>query len=185
MLLSPRRARRRGVWGTPEAPSPEPSPGSIIPYDYAASFVLTGRPGNIVPDVINVSTEGTFVAVAIGYGFEEDRAESISLDLLGQERQPSGVVLPGDITLGEIPLHALIQGFRINPRLRPLALSIGQARRREEEFSDQMLSAGQARWQGADPAGDLLFERLRRPAEISFLFSILDSGSGRELQDEP
>ena len=30
-----------------------------------------------------------------------------------------------------------------------------------------------------------LFQRVRAPAEISFLFSILDSGTGRELQDEP
>ena len=30
-----------------------------------------------------------------------------------------------------------------------------------------------------------LFQRVKSPAEISFLFSMLDSGTGRELQDEP
>jgi hypothetical protein len=40
-----------------------------IPYDYVARFVLTGTPGNRVQVVINVSVEGAFVAVTIGYSF--------------------------------------------------------------------------------------------------------------------
>ena len=40
-----------------------------IPYDYVARFVLTGAPGNRVQDVINISIEGAFVAVTIGYSF--------------------------------------------------------------------------------------------------------------------
>ena len=40
-----------------------------IPYDYVARFTLQGRRGNRVQDVINISIEGVFVAVAIGYGF--------------------------------------------------------------------------------------------------------------------
>ena len=32
---------------------------------------------------------------------------------------------------------------------------------------------------------DNIIERLKPPEEISFLFSIVDSGTGRELQDEP
>ena len=47
---------------------------AIIPFDYAARFELTGEPGRVVEDVISVSPEGVFVAVAIGYGFDEDRA---------------------------------------------------------------------------------------------------------------
>ena len=38
---------------------------------------ITGRPGNMVQDVINISSDGVFVAVAIGYGFEEDRERPI------------------------------------------------------------------------------------------------------------
>jgi hypothetical protein len=40
-----------------------------IPYDYVARFVLTGTPNTRVQDVINISIEGAFVAVTIGYGF--------------------------------------------------------------------------------------------------------------------
>lgn len=41
-----------------------------IPYDYVAKFVLDGtKDGNRVQDVINISTDGAFVAVSIGYSF--------------------------------------------------------------------------------------------------------------------
>src|SRR5262245_16552793 len=40
-----------------------------IPYDHVATFTLTGRSGNRVQDVINISVDGAFVAVAIGYSF--------------------------------------------------------------------------------------------------------------------
>ena len=40
-----------------------------IPYDYVAKFTLQGKRGNRVQDVINISVEGAFVAVAIGYSF--------------------------------------------------------------------------------------------------------------------
>ena len=77
-------------------PSPGSSPASIIPYDYAAKFELRGIPGNIVQDVINISVEGVFVAVAIGYGFEEERGQSIEIPVT-----PPPTL--GEITLGEIP----------------------------------------------------------------------------------
>ncbi len=40
-----------------------------IPYDYVAKFALTGQRGNRVQDVLNISIDGAFVAVAIGYSF--------------------------------------------------------------------------------------------------------------------
>lgn len=40
-----------------------------IPYDYVATFTLTGKRGERVQDVINTSVDGAFVAVAIGYSF--------------------------------------------------------------------------------------------------------------------
>ena len=69
--------------------------GDIIPYDYGATFDITGRPGNVVQDVINISAEGTFVAVAVGYGFEEDRGRALQLSsLIPQQGDniPSGSV---------------------------------------------------------------------------------------------
>jgi hypothetical protein len=51
-----------------------PTPAALpttkdIPYDYVARFILTGTSGNRVQDVINISIEGAFVAVTIGYSF--------------------------------------------------------------------------------------------------------------------
>jgi len=40
-----------------------------IPYDYVARFTLQGIRGNRVQDVVNISVEGAFVAVTVGYSF--------------------------------------------------------------------------------------------------------------------
>jgi hypothetical protein len=51
-------------------PPPVASPTTKeIPYDYVAKFTLRGERGNRVQDVINISIEGAFVAVSIGYSF--------------------------------------------------------------------------------------------------------------------
>lgn len=51
-------------------PPPIASPTTKeIPYDYVAKFTLRGERGHRVQDVINISIEGAFVAVAIGYSF--------------------------------------------------------------------------------------------------------------------
>jgi hypothetical protein len=169
------------------APAPD-KVGDIIPYDYGATFDITGRPGNVVQDVINISAEGAFVAVAVGYGFEEERGRALQLSsLIPQQGDniPSGSVLPGDITLRELPADALITGFRINPRFEPHLFGTSgfdqngsRATRSERRFSDQPLPAGFL-------VAESVFERIKSRSEISFLLSILDSGSGRELQDEP
>jgi hypothetical protein len=99
-------------------------------------------------------------------------------------------VAPGDITLGQIPVAALLEGVRINPALRPLFFRTDV--QPGENFSaasvrglsDQLLPAGPN--QGVLAASDRgLLQRVKAPEELSFLFSIIDSGSGRELQDEP
>src|SRR5262245_14721914 len=103
----------------PRRPAPAPQQawtvagpeGPLIAYDQAASFVLTGQPGRIVQDVIAVSPEGVFTAVAIGYGFEEERGRPLSLRAQNQQNQPAAFVVPADITIGEIPPHALIEGI--------------------------------------------------------------------------
>jgi len=48
-----------------------------IPYDYVAKFALQGKPANRVQDVINISVEGAFVAVAIGYSFIPAASQSL------------------------------------------------------------------------------------------------------------
>src|SRR5262249_13782816 len=73
-----RSGRRMARHPVSTAPGPTASEGVIIPYDHAATFELKGRPGNIVQDVINVGSDGVFVATAIGYGFEEQRARPLN-----------------------------------------------------------------------------------------------------------
>jgi len=145
-----------------------------MPFDHAATFDLKGTPGNIVQDVINISSDGAFVAVAIGYGFEEDRGRTVELidSLTGDTFKP------GALTLSQIPISALIEGFRINPRFERLVFNDqtpgGPLRERTLSGIDI-----------ADAQSDKIIERLKPTEEISFLFSILDSATGRELQDEP
>src|SRR5262245_62496946 len=93
-------------------PKSDPRPRPIIPYEYVADFPLTGNVGNLVQDVINISMEGVFVAVAIGYGLAEERAEPINLPVT-----PDTL---GEVTLADLPPDVLIDGFRLNPNLRAL-----------------------------------------------------------------
>jgi hypothetical protein len=176
-MMSAQQARVRASIRRPSSFSAAGSSSeSVMPFDHAASFELTGIPGNIVQDVINISNDGTFVAVAIGYGFEEDRARPAPLEA------PTSVG-PGKIRLSAVPVAALIEGFRLNPRLERLVFKDLPASTRgrsspvrERTFSDETLSDNQK---------TSIVQRMKPTEEISFLFSIVDSGTGRELQDEP
>jgi hypothetical protein len=163
-------------------PAPGGSEGMIIPYDHAATFELTGRPGNIVQDVINVASDGVFVATAIGYGFEEQRARPINNPAPALAPAPapgaSPLVIPGDVALGELPLTALIEGFRINPQLAQLVFSAAPNRAFSKQPIARELFFGSAQDRG-------VIERVKPPEDISFFFSIVDSDTGREFQDQP
>jgi hypothetical protein len=179
-MMSAQQARARSqVRRTFPTPAGGSSSGMVMPFDHAASFELKGIPGNIVQDVINISSDGTFVAVAIGYGLEEDRARSAELIT-----SSTANFTPGDIPLTQVPIAALIEGFRFNPRFERLIFndlppSAGGRRvstDRERTFSNKEIAADHS---------ESILQRLKPAEEISFLFSILDSGTGRELQDEP
>jgi hypothetical protein len=136
--------------------------GRVIPYEYVADFTLKGEVGNLIQDVINVSVEGVFVATAIGYGLAEERSEAINLI--------SQSATLGDVTLADLPPDALIEGFRLNPNLRTLLSSNGSLN------STLPLN------------GDLkekLIQRLKPADKFSFLLSLVDTGTGRELQNKP
>ncbi len=101
-----------------------------IPYDYVARFVLEGRANRRVQDVINISTDGAFVAVAVGYSF-----------IPAPPKPPSnggGILLSGDI----------------------VAALLGNDPRMQQAYLAQLCG-------------------------IHFKYSIIDSGSGRELQNQP
>jgi hypothetical protein len=194
MLSRPPKARRRAAPPNRSAPARGASVRTVIPYDYGVSFPISGRPGNVVQGVINIASDGVFVAVGIGYGFEEERGRPLLLRPTSLSDDETTLV-PGDITLGQIPPEALIEGVRFNPRLAPMIFagdsSNGDGRRgasiRERTFSDQPLSYELVRApvDARVLQRPTLIERVKTPAEISFLLSIVDSGTGREMQDEP
>ncbi len=137
----------------------------ILPYDHVASFDLVGRVGQIHEDVINVGVEGVFVAVAVGYGLERDAATPTLV---------SGDGTLGDATLADLPPHTLMDGVRINPAVDRVAFPDGQ------QLDPTLDRATANRYQ--------LLQTIRRDMDqedLSFLFNIVDSGSGRELQNAP
>jgi hypothetical protein len=151
----------------------------VIPFDYGARFELTGRPGNVVQDVINIGPDGVFVATAIGYGFEEDRSRATQI--LGSEGGPVGdteTFVPEDLTLSDLPVEALVQGFRVSPKFDAVMFGgpAGGAGTDTRTLTDQQI---------AGVFAGRVFQLMRNPRPVSFLFSMVDSASGRELQDEP
>jgi hypothetical protein len=130
-----------------------------IPYDYVAVFKLTGNPGERVQDVINISTDGAFMAVAIGYSFIPARLNLPSGPLPTQEVE--AIINGGGTTSGNAILNWLGEILRQS-------------------------------WTGTEvptpPPTETVSQHLMhclltRLCGIDFKYSIIDSGSGRELQN--
>ncbi|HWY45052.1 MAG TPA: hypothetical protein VNX66_16255 [Candidatus Sulfotelmatobacter sp.] len=179
MLATQRRIHHRAQSSArAEAAAQQLQPGALTPFDATARFELKGEPGRIVQDIINISPDAVFIAVAIGYGFEQDRTGP--LKLFDDITTPPISKIPGtELTLGTFPVTALIEGFRLHPdfenvMFQPLPAN-GPASS-SGDFSLQPVSK------------DLLnrtFQLVQPLKDITFLFSMLDSSSGRELMDEP
>ena len=147
--------------------------GSAIPYDAAASFEMQGKPGRIVAGVINIDVDGTFVATAIGYGLEEDNRRPLALqEISGGTGDPGETFRLGDIRLGDIAPDVLVDGFRAIPD----AAFVDSGATGPRVAMDRVI---------AQAGRDKVLEHLVPRSEVSFFFSIVDSNSGRELQDEP
>jgi hypothetical protein len=115
-----------------------------IPYDYVATFKLDGqKPGNRVQDVINISVDGAFVAVAIGYSFIPAKLPQLTP--------------PGPIFSLQPPAGGDGVSWLVTNALLPLV----------------------------DDPRVLMQCLLVRLCGIDFKYSIVDSGSGRELQNLP
>ena len=158
-------------------PLPAAAPELVSAYDYAAVFRLTGTPGNIHQDVITISPDAIFVAVAISYGLDEVRSEPLPVTLPGT---PATFVPADDIRLGLIAPDALLNGVRVATRLEPVVFDeLQQApgvRPRPLQFSSNAIPSAFAA---------TVLERVVRPEQFSFFLSVVDTASGRELQDEP
>jgi hypothetical protein len=136
-----------------------------IPYDHVATFTLQGKRGNRVQDVINISTDGAFVAVSIGYSFIPELTKHLTI-----ERNP--------LTGG---LNVRLTGVGVLPQ--PLPDFDGFSR----EFALFLLSPTQLDPNSLPILNPIALMQclLIQTCGLDFKYSIIDSGSGRELQNEP
>jgi hypothetical protein len=126
-----------------------------IPYDYVANFRLQGIPGNRVQEVINISVDGAFVATDVGYSFIPAPLPDPAV------RISTGRPLPGTRPL--FPA-AFPQPQATNTLLTSL-------------FSSLLPTV-------ENPL-ELILCLVRHTCGIDFKYSIIDSGTGRELQNLP
>jgi hypothetical protein len=65
-----------------------------IPFDYAFQFALSGTRGNKVQDVVEISTEGIFVALSVGYSLvlDEQRTPRTFPPVIDQRTTPQAPV---------------------------------------------------------------------------------------------
>jgi hypothetical protein len=141
--------------GAPPVPAPS---GREIPYDYVAKFLLEGTRGRRQQDVINISIEGAFVATAIAYGFIPKR-----------QPLPTGLINVG----GAI---ALTTGTQVT-LIDVIADAIG---------GELNARTGANRNEVAQHAANTIVPCLLMwLCGIDFKYSIVDSGTGRELQNQP
>ena len=150
-----------------------PSGLVTIPFDYGAVLELTGQPGRMTQDVIAIGGDGAFVAVAIGYGFEEDRRRPI-LTTTGAPIIINGPLNPSAAPpLSDIAVDSWLDGVKLDLQFNPVA------------------DAASAGLGGATPLGltgglnRTPFQRVVARSDVSFLLNIVDTATGRQLQDEP
>jgi hypothetical protein len=184
---------------TPSAaafPSPAGGPGRTIPFDYVFRFELKGEPEKTHKQTVVVSIEGSFTAVAIGYGVV---AAAPTVREFGPDPSVASAFVPFGISAGGPQLidlrfeaildslatalgergkgalqeigprteAALRNGIRINPRFATAAFFDG---------GRSLLDPGVV---------PRLFEVVPLPTgDIQFLYAIRDEGSGREFQSE-
>ena len=142
----------------------------VIPFDYVTTFQLTGSSGNQLEEEVPVNGEGGFVATTIGYGLA---VESLNVPIsklpdIDPDVEPPPVNLE-TLTFSQFPTSALQDGIRIRPNFLRVALDSNGS-------LTQFLPRN---------AIDRVFERLNRPDDVSFRYSIFDTGAGRELQNQP
>src|SRR5262245_61371745 len=100
-----------GLQDAPASPAPAARPTAVpssatkeIPYDHVAVFPLLGQRGNRVQDVINVSIDGAFVAVAIGYSFVPDKPVELPTPVTTRADGSDAVAALADWLLGIVRL---------------------------------------------------------------------------------
>lgn len=153
----PNAKRRASRSVSPGLPPLDSTPSlNEIPFDYVAKFTLTGIRGNRIQDVINISVEGAFVAVAIGYSLIPARPLILNPEALGRS-----------------PFRSHIEPF------------IEPAPSADDPSNEALAQAERRRIQQAQLIAALSQCQAMQLCGIDFKYSIIDSGSGRELQNQP
>lgn len=148
-----------------------------IPYDYVAKFKLQGKSGNRVQDVINISVEGGFVAVAIGYSFIPASLGAPLSEIPVTSAQPIPIAFSEpSTTLVEI-IAETIAGKLILETTNGTVTSTVDRAQTVSQLASIIRLAGDPRM--------VLQCFLLRLCGIDFKYSIVDSGTGRELQNQP
>jgi hypothetical protein len=137
-----------------------------IPYDYVATFTLEGVVGNRLQDVINISTDGAFVAVSIGYS-------------VLPYRQPAPAPAQNAATRKQAQINLRRRAIGA---ARAAGAGAGNVALRRAIFAQ--LAPAAAPQAGVNAIDDILDCLLLRLCGIDFLYSIVDSGSGRELNNQ-
>jgi hypothetical protein len=156
--------------------------GKEIPYDYVAKFTLKGIRGNREQDVINISVEGAFVAVAIGYSFIPARLQALTrppeklLDLINRLIDSPVATQTANALKTNFNLLTAHQLVNISQAIAP---TLGQIVQIIVHTISQTTSQTTV-----DPLM-VLQCLLVRLCGIDFKYSIIDSGTGRELQNQP
>lgn len=174
MLFGPQPARRSGT----SVQIGSAAPPLVLPFDHVATLNLRGEPGRVVEAVINTEADGVFVAEGIGYGFEPRGGKAITI-------RPGGPAAnnfsPSNVRLEQLPVAALIRGFRIAPDLLDEAFV-------DFDTADPVGSLSRITWSTGTLQPryrNVVLESVEPGREVSFMFSMIDTATGRELQDEP
>ncbi len=161
---------RAGLGLAQEPAPPRPvheAPAKEIPYDYVAKFKLQGNPGNRVQDVINISVDGSFIAVAIAYSLAappSPRLEAIPVAITRVQREQPDTP-PPTTTLTRILAETLAG---------KLSLSLPGT---DSPQADRAATV--------EHLSNLVRCFLYKACGVQFKYSIVDSGTGRELQNQP
>jgi hypothetical protein len=163
-----------------------------IPFDYVATFVLTGEPGRRVQSLINISAEATFICTSIGYGAEEPKIYQTYLDRIQDIRNQKIKSIIDDANKNEVPPAAGGGGGTNggSPGSSPANSGIftgGGVFGTGVVLKDEVITKiNDTITKDQIPGEEAIRSVIQNFRDaLSFKYAIIDKGSGRELQNAP
>jgi hypothetical protein len=118
---------------------------------------------------VPINVEGGFVATGIGYALEAEPGDVVVTVPPNIIDATKNTFKLSQLPLGSFSQDALRDGMRIRAGFLRVAVNSGGS------LSDTIR---------VDLANKI-FERLNRPEDVSFRYAIFDTGTGRDLQNQP